>query len=66
MQGGVSYARITPEGIWLNHDEGPELLPVDAVVLCAGQEPERSLSAFDAYVKAEVARWAPILQAASK
>jgi tripartite-type tricarboxylate transporter receptor subunit TctC len=30
------------------------------------EKPERSLGAFDAYVKAEVARWAPILQAASK
>ena len=30
------------------------------------EKPERSLSAFDSYVKAEVARWAPILQAASK
>lgn len=45
MLGGVSYDRITPDGIWLNHGEGPELLAVDAVVLCAGQEPERGLSA---------------------
>jgi 2,4-dienoyl-CoA reductase (NADPH2) len=47
MQGGVTYERITPEGLWISHGanrEGPELLAVDAVVLCAGQEPERSLS----------------------
>jgi 2,4-dienoyl-CoA reductase (NADPH2) len=48
MQGGVAYERITAEGLWISHGpnrEEPELLAVDAVVLCAGQEPERSLSA---------------------
>ncbi|MCU0826519.1 MAG: NADPH-dependent 2,4-dienoyl-CoA reductase [Tabrizicola sp.] len=48
MQGGVNYERITPEGLWISHGpnrEQPELLAVDAVVLCAGQEPERGLSA---------------------
>jgi 2,4-dienoyl-CoA reductase (NADPH2) len=48
MQGGVSYERITSEGLWISHGpnrEEPELLAVDAVVLCAGQEPERGLSA---------------------
>jgi 2,4-dienoyl-CoA reductase (NADPH2) len=48
MQGGVNYERITPEGLWISRGpnrEGPELLAVDAVVLCAGQEPERGLSA---------------------
>jgi 2,4-dienoyl-CoA reductase (NADPH2) len=48
MLGGVNYERITPEGLWISHGqnrEGPELLAVDAVVLCAGQEPERGLSA---------------------
>jgi 2,4-dienoyl-CoA reductase (NADPH2) len=48
MQGGVNYERITAEGLWISHGpnrEGPELLAVDAVVLCAGQEPERGLSA---------------------
>jgi 2,4-dienoyl-CoA reductase (NADPH2) len=48
MQGGVNYDRITPEGLWISHGpnrERPELLAVDAVVLCAGQEPERGLSA---------------------
>jgi 2,4-dienoyl-CoA reductase (NADPH2) len=47
MQGGVNYERITPEGLWISHGpdhQGPELLAVDAVVLCAGQEPERGLS----------------------
>jgi 2,4-dienoyl-CoA reductase (NADPH2) len=48
MQGGVNYERITPEGLVISHGpnrEGPELLAVDAVVLCAGQMPERGLSA---------------------
>ncbi|MBN8630865.1 MAG: DUF4147 domain-containing protein, partial [Rhodobacterales bacterium] len=48
MQGGLNYERIVPEGLWISHGpnrEQPELLAVDAVVLCAGQEPERGLSA---------------------
>lgn len=48
MVGGVNYERITADGLWISHGPGrdqPELLAVDAVVLCAGQEPERGLSA---------------------
>jgi 2,4-dienoyl-CoA reductase (NADPH2) len=48
MVGGVNYERITSEGLMISHGpnrEQPELLAVDAVVLCAGQEPERGLSA---------------------
>jgi 2,4-dienoyl-CoA reductase (NADPH2) len=48
MVGGVTYDRITSEGLWIRHGpdrEQPELLAVDAVVLCTGQEPERALSA---------------------
>jgi 2,4-dienoyl-CoA reductase (NADPH2) len=47
MVGGVNYERITSEGLWISHGPGrerPELLAADAVILCAGQEPERSLS----------------------
>jgi 2,4-dienoyl-CoA reductase (NADPH2) len=47
MLGGVSYERITPDGLWISHGpnrENPELLAVDAVVICAGQEPDRALS----------------------
>jgi 2,4-dienoyl-CoA reductase (NADPH2) len=47
MQGGVNYERITREGLVISHGpnrEGLELLAVDAVVLCAGQLPERGLS----------------------
>jgi 2,4-dienoyl-CoA reductase (NADPH2) len=48
MVGGVNYERITAEGLMISHGpnrEQPELLAVDAVVLCAGQVPERGLSA---------------------
>ncbi|MCX7286583.1 MAG: FAD-dependent oxidoreductase, partial [Rhodobacterales bacterium] len=48
MVGGVNYERITAEGLMISHGpnrEKHELLAVDAVVLCAGQEPERGLSA---------------------
>jgi 2,4-dienoyl-CoA reductase (NADPH2) len=44
---GVTYERITSEGIILSHGtnrESPGLLPVDGVVICAGQEPDRRLS----------------------
>ncbi len=43
MLGGISYDRITEEGLWITRDGQPELLPVDDVVLCAGQIPERGL-----------------------
>ena len=45
MLGGVTYDRITAEGLWLSRPgEAVQLLPVDTVVLCAGQEPDRRLS----------------------
>ncbi len=43
MLGGVSYDRITDEGLWITRDGKAELLAVDDVVLCAGQVPERGL-----------------------
>lgn len=52
MWGGVSYDRITEEGLWITRDGKPELLPVDDVVLCAGQVPERGL--YDRLVAAGV------------
>ncbi len=47
MRGGVNYERITPDGLWISGatPDQPELIAVEAVVLCAGQEPERGLSA---------------------
>ncbi|WP_102223825.1 NADPH-dependent 2,4-dienoyl-CoA reductase [Acidimangrovimonas sediminis] len=44
MLGGVSYERITPEGLWIARDGVAELVACDTVVLCAGQEPARGLA----------------------
>jgi 2,4-dienoyl-CoA reductase (NADPH2) len=44
MLGGVTYDAITDAGLVLTRDAQPELLPVDTVVLCAGQLPNRSLA----------------------
>ncbi|MBT9244749.1 NADPH-dependent 2,4-dienoyl-CoA reductase [Gemmobacter fulvus] len=43
MLGGVSYDAITPDGLQVTIQGQPQLLPVDTVVICAGQTPERSL-----------------------
>jgi 2,4-dienoyl-CoA reductase (NADPH2) len=53
MMGGVSYRAVTPEGLLISRDGVEELLPVDAVVLCAGQVPERGLA--DALAAAGIA-----------
>ncbi|HMO06218.1 MAG TPA: NADPH-dependent 2,4-dienoyl-CoA reductase [Paracoccaceae bacterium] len=46
MEGGIAYDEIRPDGIVLRRSGGaPELLAVDTVVICAGQEPNRTLSA---------------------
>ncbi len=47
MQGGVNYEEITPEGIVLSHGpdrRDPALLPADTIVLCTGQDSDRSLA----------------------
>ena len=44
MIGGVSYDAITDAGLQITRDGVPEVLPVDTVVLCAGQVPERGLA----------------------
>ncbi|ATG48646.1 NADPH-dependent 2,4-dienoyl-CoA reductase [Celeribacter ethanolicus] len=44
MMGGVSYDRITPEGLWITKDDTPQLIEADTIVLCAGQLSERSLA----------------------
>ncbi|MEU6624262.1 NADPH-dependent 2,4-dienoyl-CoA reductase [Streptomyces litmocidini] len=43
MVAGVSYERIDDAGLHLTIDGEPQLLPVDTVVLCSGQEPKRDL-----------------------
>lgn len=44
MLGGVSYDAITDTGLHITRDGVAEVLPVDTVVLCAGQIPERALA----------------------
>jgi 2,4-dienoyl-CoA reductase (NADPH2) len=44
MFGGVTYLGIEAEGLRISRDGVEQVLPVDTVVLCAGQVPERSLA----------------------
>jgi 2,4-dienoyl-CoA reductase (NADPH2) len=44
MIGGCNYERITDEGLVVLRDGAEQLIPVDDVVLCAGQLPDRSLA----------------------
>ncbi|WP_371774939.1 FAD-dependent oxidoreductase [Streptomyces sp. NBC_01438] len=43
MLAGVGYERIDDDGLHITVDGEQQLLPVDTVVLCAGQEPRRDL-----------------------
>jgi 2,4-dienoyl-CoA reductase (NADPH2) len=45
MLAGVAYDRIDDAGLWIRQDDRPQLLEVDNVILCAGQEPQRELLA---------------------
>ena len=45
MLGGAQYEAITAEGLHLTLQGAPQLLAVDTIVICAGQDPERSLVA---------------------
>ena len=42
---GCSYERIDEKGVHVTIDGQPQLIEADTVVICAGQEPERSLHA---------------------
>ncbi len=53
MLGGVSYERITDQGLWITRDGQQELIEADTVVLCAGQQPARGLA--DALAAAGIA-----------
>jgi 2,4-dienoyl-CoA reductase (NADPH2) len=44
MLGGVSYERFDDEGLHITVDGQSQVLPVDNVIVCAGQEPNRSLA----------------------
>ncbi|WP_202840160.1 NADPH-dependent 2,4-dienoyl-CoA reductase [Luteimonas saliphila] len=43
MIGGVEYVALDDEGFHLRIDGQPQTLPVDHIVVCAGQEPDRAL-----------------------
>ena len=43
MLSGVSYERIDDEGLHIRIDDKPQLLAVDSVVICAGQNELRDL-----------------------
>lgn len=43
MLGGVEYERIDDAGLHIRLEGEPRLLPVDTVIVCAGQEPARGL-----------------------
>ena len=44
MLGGVSYERIDAQGLHVTTPDGPRLIEADTIVLCAGQESERTLA----------------------
>ena len=44
MLGKVGYERFDDSGLHITIDGKPQVLPVDHVVVCAGQEPNRSLA----------------------
>ena len=44
MRGAVSYERIDDQGLRISSEQGPELLEVDHVIVCAGQEPVNELA----------------------
>ena len=53
MRGQVGYERFDDRGLHITLDGKPQILPVDNVVVCAGQEPDRRLA--DALVAAGMA-----------
>ena len=43
MMGGVDYLKIDDEGLHIAINGKPQVLVVDTIVICAGQEPQREL-----------------------
>ncbi len=43
MLAGVTYQKVTDEGLWIEKDGQSQLLEVDHIVICAGQVPQREL-----------------------
>lgn len=44
MRGGVAYERIDDRGLHIRTEQGPELLAVEHVIICAGQESVNQLA----------------------
>ena len=44
MPAGVAYDRVDDGGLHITVDGDPQVLDVDTIVMCAGQEPRRDLS----------------------
>jgi 2,4-dienoyl-CoA reductase (NADPH2) len=44
MRGGVTYERIDDDGLRISSEKGPELLAVENVIICAGQESVNELA----------------------
>ena len=44
MLGGMTYKRITAEGLVVERDGVEQTLPADTIVLCTGQDPLRDLA----------------------
>ena len=44
MLGGVSYDRLDADGLHITVDGKSQVLPVDNIIVCAGQEPNRQLA----------------------
>lgn len=45
MWGGIDYQRIDDDGLHIMRNGEPQCLAVDNIVICAGQESDRSLVA---------------------
>lgn len=43
MMNGIEYVRIDDDGLHIMRENKPELLPVDTIIVCAGQDPAREL-----------------------
>jgi 2,4-dienoyl-CoA reductase (NADPH2) len=51
MLGGVEYVKVDDAGLHIRHGGATKVLPVDHVILCAGQESQRDLLPVDAQGK---------------
>ena len=51
--GGVTYRRIASEGLVIEVDGQEQVIPADTIIVCAGQEAERSL--YDALIRMQPA-----------